>query len=77
MDFTKMQELELGNTQQIFFDRMKHELPELRKLTTGVSDFPSYTMDFLDSILPLEALFIRVSSPYRYAESRNRTQFPL
>ena len=39
MGLTKVQELELGNTQQTFFDQMKHELPGLHKLTMGVSDF--------------------------------------
>jgi hypothetical protein len=77
IDFTKVQELELGNTQQTFFDRIKRELPRLRKLTMDVSDFPSHTMDFLDSTPLLEALSIRVSSPYRYAESKDRMQFPL
>lgn len=77
MDFTKVQELELGNTQQTFFNQMKHELPGLRKLTMTVSDFQTYTMDFLDSIPPLEALSIRPYPPYIFTLARNRTEFPL
>lgn len=75
MDFTILQDLELGNTQQTF-DRMKHERPGLRKPTMGVSYFPSHIMEFLDSIPPLEGLSIPVSSPYRF-ESKNKRQFPL
>jgi hypothetical protein len=56
MDFTKVQELELGNTQQTFFDRM-----QLHKLTMDISDFPNHTMDFLNSISLLEALSIFLS----------------
>ncbi|KAK5115587.1 hypothetical protein LTR85_009758 [Meristemomyces frigidus] len=82
MDFTKLEELHLGNEQDLFYERMEHELPALKRLSlelrnTGAT-MPEQQTDFLREIPSLESLSIWIGAPWEYAAGdKNRTQFPL
>lgn len=84
MNFSQLQELHLGPGSKHFYERMKHELPNLRSLsmTLGIAEelqISNPQFDFLNSIPPLESLSVRILTPSSYDNPRspNRTHFPL
>ena len=82
MDFSQLEELHLAQEQKTFYERMRHELPGLRRLSfewanSGPS-VPEERISFIRSMPPLESLSIAIGSPHYYDEAvKNRTQFPL
>ena len=82
MDFTQLEDLQLAQDETLFYERMKHELPGLKRLSldfgnTG-SSMPQDRIEFMREVPPLESLSVRIGVPYEYAEGeKNRTRFPL
>ena len=82
MDWTKLEELNLQQEETLFYERMRHELPGLKRLSLQLGNtgsfMPQDRIDFLRGIPSLESLSIWIGSPYEYAEGeKNRTRLPL
>lgn len=82
MDFTHIEDLYLDQDDGVFYDRMKNELPALRRLSLRWPATPNATASeghvaFLQSVPPLAELSIRIGAPYQYDRKQTRTQFPL
>ncbi|KAL9620750.1 MAG: hypothetical protein Q9160_004763 [Pyrenula sp. 1 TL-2023] len=84
MDFAELEELSLGSGSELFYKRMKSELPNLQSLSmishaTRNSSIPDYQLEFLDTVPQLTSLSIHIGAPYEYASPpiENRTLFPL
>lgn len=73
-----MEKLHLDQGGTLFYERMKHELPGLRRLSielsnSGLSMLPEH-VEFLRTIPALESLSISIGAPY---SQQNRTRFPV
>lgn len=82
MDFSKIEELHLAQEDKAFYERMKNELPSLRKASFEWSNSGAQVseerVDFIRNVPPLESLSIDIGAPYYYAGGiKNRTTFPL
>lgn len=82
MDFSQLEDLRLTQHSEVFYQRMGHELPNLKTLqmkwiNSGVN-VSTEKIEFLRSIPPLESLSISIGPPYYYGTGKkNRTLFPI
>ena len=82
MDFSQIEDLDLGQEEKVFYERTRYELPNLKKLSlawenSGIN-IPQERVEFLRSVPPLESLSVSIGAPYYYDRNpKNRTRFPL